>query len=129
MKSLLTVWKKELLELARDRRTLALTLLFAPLLGPLMFMGLATIGESKAKEVRDRLCLGGRFWHFLIVPGFQMLCGPIESLIEVTKIACIWPASFQVINDARAADLMTANAFQNSIGGVWHVAVVAFAAG
>ena len=54
MKSLLTVWKKELLELARDRRTLALTLLFAPLLGPLMFMGLATIGESKAKEQMEK---------------------------------------------------------------------------
>src|SRR5690606_2997781 len=54
MKALVTVWKKELLELVRDRRTLALTLLFAPLLGPLLFIGLATIGESKAKEQMEK---------------------------------------------------------------------------
>ena len=54
MKALVTVWKKELLELVRDRRPLALTLLFAPLLGPLLFLGLATIGESKAKEQMEK---------------------------------------------------------------------------
>jgi len=54
MKALLIVWKKELLELVRDRRTLMLTLLFAPLLGPLLFLGLATIGESKAKEQMEK---------------------------------------------------------------------------
>lgn len=54
MKALATVWKKELLELVRDRRTLMLTLLFAPLLGPLLFMGLATMGESKAKEQMEK---------------------------------------------------------------------------
>ena len=54
MKALVTVWKKELLELVRDRRTLMLTLLFAPLLGPLLFLGLATIGESKAKEQMEK---------------------------------------------------------------------------
>jgi sodium transport system permease protein len=54
MKALAIVWKKELLELVRDRRTLMLTLLFAPLLGPLLFLGLATIGESKAKEQMEK---------------------------------------------------------------------------
>lgn len=54
MKALVIVWKKELLELVRDRRTLMLTLLFAPLLGPLLFLGLATIGESKAKEQMEK---------------------------------------------------------------------------
>jgi sodium transport system permease protein len=54
MKALAIVWKKELLELVRDRRTLALTLLFGPLLGPLLFLGLATIGESKAKEQMEK---------------------------------------------------------------------------
>jgi sodium transport system permease protein len=54
MKALLIVWKKELLELVRDRRTLMLTLLFAPLLGPLLFLGLTTIGESKAKEQMEK---------------------------------------------------------------------------
>ena len=54
MKALVIVWKKELLELVRDRRTLMLTLLFAPLLGPMLFLGLATIGESKAKEQMEK---------------------------------------------------------------------------
>ena len=54
MKALVIVWKKELLELVRDRRTLMLTLLFAPLLGPLLFLGLATLGESKAKEQMEK---------------------------------------------------------------------------
>jgi sodium transport system permease protein len=54
MKALVTVWKKELLELVRDRRTLMLTLLFAPLLGPLLFLGMATLGESKQKEQLEK---------------------------------------------------------------------------
>lgn len=54
MSALLTVWRKELLELSRDRRTLMLTLLFAPLLGPLLFLGLTTIGETKAKEQSEK---------------------------------------------------------------------------
>lgn len=54
MNALLIVWKKELLELVRDRRTLMLTLLFAPLLGPLLFLGMTTIGESKAKEQAEK---------------------------------------------------------------------------
>ncbi|MFC7301038.1 ABC transporter permease [Cognatiluteimonas weifangensis] len=54
MKALWIVWKKELRELLRDRRTLALTLLLGPLLGPLLFLGMATIGESKAKEQMEK---------------------------------------------------------------------------
>jgi sodium transport system permease protein len=54
MKALLIVWKKELRELVRDRRTLMLILLLGPLLGPLLFLGLTTIGESKAKEQMEK---------------------------------------------------------------------------
>ena len=54
MKALWIVWKKELRELLRDRRTLALTLLLGPLLGPLLFLGMATIGESKAREQMEK---------------------------------------------------------------------------
>ena len=54
MKALWIVWKKELRELVRDRRTLLLTLLLGPLLGPLLFLGMATIGESKAKEQMEK---------------------------------------------------------------------------
>lgn len=54
MKALWIVWKKELHELLRDRRTLALTLLLGPLLGPLLFLGMTTIGESKAREQMEK---------------------------------------------------------------------------
>jgi sodium transport system permease protein len=54
MKALLIVWKKELRELARDRRTMMLTLLMGPLLAPLLFMGLTTIGENKAREQMEK---------------------------------------------------------------------------
>jgi len=54
MKALWIVWRKELHELVRDRRTLLLTLLLGPLLGPLLFLGMATIGESKAKEQMEK---------------------------------------------------------------------------
>ena len=71
MKALATVWKKELLELVRDRRTLMLTLLFAPLLGPLLFMGLATMGESKAKELLSQISEEGANFHVLAMEHSQ----------------------------------------------------------
>ncbi|TWH99199.1 sodium transport system permease protein [Luteimonas cucumeris] len=49
MKSLWTVWWKELLELSRDRRTLVLALVMGPLLAPALFVGLLTMAESRAK--------------------------------------------------------------------------------
>src|SRR5690606_23728681 len=52
--ALLIVWKKELTEFVRDRRTIALTLLFGPLLAPLLFMGLTSLGESKAREQMEK---------------------------------------------------------------------------
>ena len=54
MSALLIVWKKELIEFVRDRRTFALTLLFGPLLAPLLFMGLTSLGESKAREQMEK---------------------------------------------------------------------------
>ena len=35
----------------------------------------------------------------------------------------------QIIGDSRAANVVTAYSFENAVGSVWHVAVVAFAAG
>ena len=58
-----------------------------------------------------------------------MLGGPIQSLIEVAEIAGVWAAGIEIITNARAADFVTANGFENAVGGVGHVAVVAFAAG
>jgi sodium transport system permease protein len=54
MKSLLTVLFKELRELSRDRRTLMLALLFSPLLGPVLMIGMQQMGESKAKSEMEK---------------------------------------------------------------------------
>lgn len=49
MKSMLAVMRKELLDITRDRRTLALALLMGPLLYPLMMVGMGTLGETRAR--------------------------------------------------------------------------------
>ena len=50
MKTMMVVWLKELRELVRDRRTLMLSLLMGPILAPVLIIGLATLGESKARD-------------------------------------------------------------------------------
>ncbi|WP_246371661.1 ABC transporter permease [Marilutibacter penaei] len=47
--TLVSVMRKELRDIARDRRTLAMTLLLAPLLYPLMIMGMGHLAESRAR--------------------------------------------------------------------------------
>src|SRR5690606_41020617 len=54
MKALAIVWKKELKELVRDRKTLLLSVLMGPILAPLLVIGLAKIGESKAQEQMEQ---------------------------------------------------------------------------
>lgn len=47
--TLLTVMRKELRDLSRDRRTLALTLLLGPLLYPVLILGMSKLAESRVK--------------------------------------------------------------------------------
>jgi len=54
MKTLTTVLMKELRELSRDRKTLMLALLFSPLLGPILMLGMQQMGESKAKSEMEK---------------------------------------------------------------------------
>ncbi|MFT3897486.1 MAG: ABC transporter permease [Thermomonas sp.] len=54
MNNMLTVLFKELRELSRDRRTLMLALLFSPLLGPILMIGMQQMGESKAKSEMEK---------------------------------------------------------------------------
>lgn len=49
MKTLLTVARKELLDLFRDRRTVMLGLLLMPLLFPAMLLGVGSLAEKKAR--------------------------------------------------------------------------------
>ncbi|HUG97640.1 MAG TPA: ABC transporter permease [Gammaproteobacteria bacterium] len=49
MRTVWTVMRKELLDLYRDRRTLILTLFMAPLLFPLLILGMGALAESRAR--------------------------------------------------------------------------------
>ena len=50
MKSIMTILQKELREFVRDRRTLMLALVLGPLLTPVLFLGILTLAESRAKS-------------------------------------------------------------------------------
>ncbi|KAG0923778.1 hypothetical protein G6F32_014150 [Rhizopus arrhizus] len=50
----MTVMRKELRDLSRDRRTLALTLLFGPLLYPLLILGMGKLSESRVRTQIER---------------------------------------------------------------------------
>ncbi|TCZ85672.1 ABC transporter permease [Lysobacter sp. N42] len=55
---LATVWsvmKKELRDIGRDRRTLALALLLGPLLFPLLMVGVGSMAEKRARTELDRV--------------------------------------------------------------------------
>ena len=52
-KSMLTVVRKELLDITRDRRTLALAVLMTPLLIPLMMLGMISLGEKRMKTQQE----------------------------------------------------------------------------
>ncbi|MEN5098620.1 ABC transporter permease [Stenotrophomonas sp. TWI1409] len=49
MSTLMTVMRKELRDLSRDRRTLLLTLLFGPLLYPVLLLGMGKLAESRVR--------------------------------------------------------------------------------
>lgn len=55
LKMLLAVMRKELLDISRDRRTLALALLMGPLLYPLLMLGMGSLAEKRAKTQLDRV--------------------------------------------------------------------------
>jgi sodium transport system permease protein len=50
LRALMTVMRKELRDIFRDRRTLLLALGMSPLLTPILLIGLGTLGESRARS-------------------------------------------------------------------------------
>ncbi|MBO9718021.1 MAG: ABC transporter permease [Pseudoxanthomonas sp.] len=57
MSTMATIWTvlgKELRDIARDRRTLALTLLLGPLLFPALILGMGSLAEKRAKTQIDK---------------------------------------------------------------------------
>ena len=54
MKALLTVWHKELLDLFRDRRTLAISLLMGPLLMPALILGMGKLATDRISSQLEK---------------------------------------------------------------------------
>lgn len=54
MRTILTVWSKELLDTFRDRRTVLTSLLMGPLLGPLMLAGMLSMMVSQQVDRAER---------------------------------------------------------------------------
>jgi len=52
--TVLTVLRKELRDISRDRRTLLLSLLLAPLLYPILILGMGALAESRVKTQIDK---------------------------------------------------------------------------
>ena len=53
-RTVLTVMRKELRDISRDRRTLALALLLSPLLFPALILGMGTLAEKRASTQIDK---------------------------------------------------------------------------
>ena len=53
--SLLSVMRKELRDISRDRRTLMLALLLGPLLYPVLMLGIGKLGESRVKTELEKV--------------------------------------------------------------------------
>ncbi|HVK50267.1 MAG TPA: ABC transporter permease subunit, partial [Pseudoxanthomonas sp.] len=54
IRTVMTVMRKELKDLARDRRTLALALFLGPLLYPALMLGMGSLAEKRAKTQIDK---------------------------------------------------------------------------
>ena len=54
LRTLLTVMRKELRDLFRDRRTVALALGLGPILFPLLMIGIGTLGENRDRELNEK---------------------------------------------------------------------------
>jgi sodium transport system permease protein len=54
MNALLTVWRKELTDLFRDRRTVMISLLMGPLLMPLLILGMGKMGSDRVAAQMEK---------------------------------------------------------------------------
>lgn len=55
LKMMFAVMRKELLDISRDRRTLALALFMGPLLYPLLILGMGSLAEKRARTQLDKV--------------------------------------------------------------------------
>ncbi len=140
--TLLTVMRKELRDLGRDRRTLALTLLLGPLLYPVLILGMGMLAESRVKTQIDKpleiATIGAQhapnLVRFLAAQGLNVVEAPADLTAAIRsqqvdvalrispEFGKDWvegrPALVEIIQDStrRAADIPTAR-LQRALGG------------
>ncbi|MDR1075213.1 MAG: ABC transporter permease [Xanthomonadaceae bacterium] len=96
MNALMTVWTvmvKELRDLARDRRTLFLALLLAPLLYPLFILGASALAENRIRSQIDRTLevpvIGGEhapnLLAFLATQGIRATAAPEDLEAAIAR--------------------------------------------
>jgi len=92
MSTLMTVMRKELRDLSRDRRTLLLTLLFGPLLYPVLLLGMGKLAESRVRtQIEQPLQIptigadnAPNLVHFLAAQGLNTAPAP-KDLAEAIR--------------------------------------------
>jgi len=140
--TLLTVMRKELRDLSRDRRTLALTLLLGPLLYPVLILGMSKLAESRVKtqieQPLDIPMIGGEhapnLVRFLAAQGLNATEAPkdltdairsqrIDVALRISpEFGTDWsegrPALVEIIKDStrRAADIPSSR-LEAALGG------------
>ena len=64
----------------------------------------------------------------MLIPLLKEVGGPSEALVHVTEVAGIWTAGLEFSVYGWTVDFVTSDRFEDAVGGMWHVAIVALAA-
>lgn len=93
LSSLWAVLRKELLDISRDRRTLAMALLLGPLLYPVLILGMGAIAENRQKTQLDKVLevpvVGAQYAPnlvtFLASNGITAIAPPADLDASITR--------------------------------------------
>jgi len=111
MSTIWTVLVKELRDIARDRRTLALTLLLGPLLFPALILGMGSLVEKRAKTQIDKT---------LEVPVIGMERAPNLVAFLATRGIKAVPPTQDLESDIREQKVDVALRISDSFADDWH---------
>jgi len=114
MSTMSTIWTvliKELRDIARDRRTLALTLLLGPLLFPALILGMGSLSEKRARTQIDKT---------LEVPVIGMERAPNLVAFLATRGIKAVPPPQDLEGDIREQKVDVALRISDSFAADWH---------
>jgi len=110
-RTMLTVMRKELLDISRDRRTLALALLLSPLLVPALILGMGSLAEKRARTQIDST---------LEVPVIGMERAPNLVAFLATRGIKAVPPPQSLESDIREQKVDVALRISDSFAEDWH---------